>query len=73
VRAGATPGAASCTLLTTAANAKLREVHDRMPVILDPADYAIWLPCPRRETLRGPHAELARRSSHPSAGANDPR
>ncbi len=33
----------TCTLLTTAANARLREVHDRMPVILDPADYAIWL------------------------------
>jgi putative SOS response-associated peptidase YedK len=33
----------SCTLLTTAANPKLRAVHDRMPVILDPSDYAIWL------------------------------
>ena len=33
----------SCTLLTTSAHAKLREVHDRMPVILDPADYASWL------------------------------
>jgi putative SOS response-associated peptidase YedK len=33
----------SCTLLTTAANAKLRAVHDRMPVILDPSDYALWL------------------------------
>jgi putative SOS response-associated peptidase YedK len=40
------PGGANietCTLLTTAANAKLRAVHDRMPVILDPADYALWL------------------------------
>jgi putative SOS response-associated peptidase YedK len=33
----------SCTLLTTSANPKLRAVHDRMPVILDPADYAAWL------------------------------
>ncbi len=33
----------SCTLITTAAHAKLREVHDRMPVVLDPADYAVWL------------------------------
>jgi len=33
----------TCTLLTTAANAKLRAVHDRMPVIVDPADYAAWL------------------------------
>lgn len=34
---------ASCTLLTTEANADLRELHDRMPVILDPDDYATWL------------------------------
>ena len=35
--------AGSCTLLTTEPNALLREVHDRMPVILGPADYARWL------------------------------
>ena len=33
----------SCTIVTTRANATLRRVHDRMPVILDPADYASWL------------------------------
>ncbi len=33
----------SCTLLTTRANARLTAVHDRMPVILDPADHALWL------------------------------
>jgi putative SOS response-associated peptidase YedK len=33
----------SCTLLTTAANSLLRSVHDRMPVILKPEDYARWL------------------------------
>ncbi|MEO8084582.1 MAG: SOS response-associated peptidase [Ardenticatenales bacterium] len=31
------------TILTTAANATLAPLHDRMPVILDPADYALWL------------------------------
>ena len=31
------------TILTTAANAVLQPLHDRMPVILDPADYALWL------------------------------
>lgn len=31
------------TILTTDANAALRPLHDRMPVILDPADYALWL------------------------------
>jgi putative SOS response-associated peptidase YedK len=33
----------SCTILTTEANERLRPIHDRMPVILDPADYALWL------------------------------
>lgn len=33
----------SCTLLTTEANQLVREVHDRMPVILAPEDYARWL------------------------------
>jgi putative SOS response-associated peptidase YedK len=31
------------TIVTTAANARLQPLHDRMPVILDPADYARWL------------------------------
>jgi putative SOS response-associated peptidase YedK len=33
----------SCTILTTDANDLARTVHDRMPVILEPADYADWL------------------------------
>jgi len=33
----------SCTLLTTAAAEQLRVLHDRMPVIVDPADYGLWL------------------------------
>src|SRR5215218_516689 len=33
----------SCTILTTEANGVLRPVHDRMPVILHPEDYASWL------------------------------
>jgi len=33
----------SCTILTTAANAALRPIHERMPVILPPAAYAGWL------------------------------
>ena len=31
------------TILTTAANAVLAPIHDRMPVILPPAEYARWL------------------------------
>jgi len=33
----------TCTILTTAANAAMAPIHDRMPVILAPADYAAWL------------------------------
>ena len=33
----------SCTILTTQANTLVQPVHERMPVILDPRDYAIWL------------------------------
>lgn len=33
----------SVTILTTEANDLVRPCHDRMPVILDPADYDFWL------------------------------
>lgn len=33
----------SCTILTTDANGVVAPLHDRMPVIVDPADYDTWL------------------------------
>ena len=33
----------SCTVLTTEANADMRPIHDRMPVILQPEQYDTWL------------------------------
>lgn len=33
----------TCTILTTTPNAVTSAVHDRMPVILDPSDYDLWL------------------------------
>lgn len=33
----------SCTILVTDANALVRAIHDRMPVILGREDYAAWL------------------------------
>jgi putative SOS response-associated peptidase YedK len=33
----------TCTIITTNANSLTRSIHDRMPVILDSADYDIWL------------------------------
>ncbi len=33
----------SCTIIVTEANDLVTPIHDRMPVILDPADYDVWL------------------------------
>jgi putative SOS response-associated peptidase YedK len=33
----------SCTIITTEPNALCAPIHDRMPVILDRADYVRWL------------------------------
>ena len=33
----------TCTILTTAPNEMMRPIHNRMPVILSPEDYATWL------------------------------
>jgi putative SOS response-associated peptidase YedK len=33
----------SCTIIVTEANAMLRPIHDRMPVILDPERFDAWL------------------------------
>ncbi|HEX5146599.1 MAG TPA: SOS response-associated peptidase, partial [Conexibacter sp.] len=48
----------SCTIVTTAANAKVQHIHPRMPVILDPADEEEWLdpatPAPRLHELLRP-------------------
>jgi len=33
----------SCTIITTAANAVIKPLHDRMPLIIAPDDYGVWL------------------------------
>ena len=33
----------SCTIITTSPNELIREIHDRMPVILHPEQYETWL------------------------------
>jgi putative SOS response-associated peptidase YedK len=40
----------TCTILTTTANAVLAPIHDRMPVILPPMEYARWLDPSLRDT-----------------------
>jgi putative SOS response-associated peptidase YedK len=42
----------SCTIITTAANEVLEPVHDRMPVILKPESYDLWLDEKERNTDR---------------------
>jgi putative SOS response-associated peptidase YedK len=36
-------------ILTTSANADVASIHDRMPVVIQPADYARWLDCRTQE------------------------
>jgi putative SOS response-associated peptidase YedK len=57
----------TCTILTTTPNQLLADVHDRMPVILSPANYDLWLDPGFRDTATTTHmlkpfdAELMRR------------
>ncbi len=37
------PPVLSCTIITTVANRRMKPVHDRMPVILEPHDWKCWL------------------------------
>jgi putative SOS response-associated peptidase YedK len=39
----APPGFDSCSIIVTDANAVMRPIHERMPVILNPAQYNTWL------------------------------
>lgn len=39
------------SILTTAANSLIQPLHDRMPVILQPSDYALWL----SKNVHNPH------------------
>ena len=44
----------SCAIITCEPNTVVAELHNRMPVILDPADYDSWLDptCSGQELLR---------------------
>jgi putative SOS response-associated peptidase YedK len=51
---GAEGDVRSCSMVTTDANELMRPLHDRMPAILDPKDYAAWLdqmPRPKEQLL----------------------
>ena len=68
----------SFTILTTTPNALMRELHDRMPVIIEPEHYARWLdpdvqdPEKLADLLKPPAADLM--TAHPvSRRVNSPR
>jgi putative SOS response-associated peptidase YedK len=68
----------SCTIIVTAANAFTRAFHDRMPVILAPADFAAWLSGAGGTGLLQPAAEdrlrmwpVSRRVNRAGAGDDD--
>lgn len=68
---------ASCTILTTQANEVLQPIHDRMPVILAPENYDLWLdpatPAERLHSLLHPYAAEAMKSYQVSPLVNSPR
>jgi putative SOS response-associated peptidase YedK len=70
----------TCTILTTSANSLVQDVHSRMPVILRPEDYDLWLdpgvtdPAKVRDLLKPFDARLMRKypvSSAVNRVAND--
>ncbi len=68
----------SCTILTTAANELVATVHERMPVILPPAAYDLWLtagevPPTRLQPLLRPYPAEAMQGYPVSTRVNNPR
>jgi len=51
----------SCTLLVTSGNDLTMRIHDRMPVILDAADYDAWLRCEEIPLVSFPADRMAAR------------
>jgi putative SOS response-associated peptidase YedK len=67
----------SCTIITTTPNELLRELHDRMPVILPPAAFGEWLapeslPDPRLDELLAPFPDVDMQAFPVSRRVNSP-
>lgn len=69
------PAVETYTLLTTIANRALAAIHDRMPVILSPADHEAWLTAAPAEAVQllRPYADEAMRERVVSTRVNNPR
>lgn len=67
----------TCTIITTAPNALMRRLHDRMPVIVPPEAYDRWLdpetPIDEARALLAPYAPEAMRAFEVTRYVNDPR
>ncbi len=67
----------SCTVLTTNPNELMKPIHDRMPVILSPQDFGLWLEPERTdptalETLLTPYPADAMQALAVSTRVNSP-
>jgi putative SOS response-associated peptidase YedK len=69
----------SCTMVITDANALVRPIHDRMPVLLQPADFGTWLGGDGGTELLRPVADnrlrmwpVSRRVNRTGSGDDDP-
>jgi len=76
----------SCTILTTDANDELADIHERMPVILNPASFETWLdpstdprdaqallgPCPDRHVTAHPVSTRVNAVANDDAGVIEP-
>ena len=67
----------TCTLITTAPNALMRRIHDRMPVIVPREQYARWLapalPPAEARAMLVPYAPELMRAYPVTRAVNDPR
>ena len=68
----------SFTIIVTEANELIRPLHERMPVIIDPADYGLWLEggaeaADRARALLKPYPAEAMAAYAVSARVNNPR
>lgn len=67
----------SCSIVVTDANAVLKPIHDRMPVIVDPDNYTAWLDPENHDTdqlkkLLAPYPAGAMKAYPVSRRMNDP-
>jgi putative SOS response-associated peptidase YedK len=68
----------SCTILTTDANELMQPIHERMPVIIPPEQYGLWLDSRCQDTaklanLLRPYPSTPMLAYRVSTLVNDPR